>query len=74
MVTLVDESDLISYGQYMISEERKNLIETHKDIKDKEKTLKSVTPLDFNTWVQKRHEELKKHREKTTSNTEGGEV
>ena len=73
MVTLFDEYDLISFGEYMISEERKNLIEKHKDIKNKEETLKEVTPLDFNTWVQKRHEELKEYHKKSTSNSEGGD-
>ena len=54
MITLFDERDLVSFGMYMISEQRKDSIKNNPEITNNEvrkAILKTVTPFDFNTWL-----------------------
>jgi hypothetical protein len=54
MITLFDERDLVSFGSYMISEERRKSIENNPEItrkEDKDRILKVVTQFDFNNWL-----------------------
>ena len=53
MVTLFSEEDVLSFGQYMISEERSKSILEAEELTDEEKqeVLKSVTPFDYNNWI-----------------------
>lgn len=53
MITLFSEEDVLSFGQYMISEERSKSILEAEELTDEEKQeiLKSVTPFDYNNWV-----------------------
>lgn len=54
MITLFTEDDLISFGQYMLSDIRNESIINNPEIKDeaqKESILKAVTPFDYNNWV-----------------------
>ena len=54
MLTLFDEEDIISFGSYMISQERKDSITNHPEItnnQDRKEILKIVTPFDFNNWL-----------------------
>ena len=47
MLTLFDEEDVISFGSYMISQERKDSITNHPEItnnQDRKEILKIVTP------------------------------
>lgn len=54
MVTLFSEEDLISFGQYILSDVREESIIKNPEIKSEEQKqviLKSVTPFDYNNWV-----------------------
>ena len=54
MVTLFDEKDLVSFGMYMISDQRKESITNNPEIDDenlKQALLKTVTQYDFNNWI-----------------------
>lgn len=54
MITLFDERDLISFGMYMISEQRKESIKNNPEITNNETRkaiLKTVTQFDFNNWL-----------------------
>lgn len=54
MVTLFDERDLVSFGMYMISEQRKESIKNNPEITNNETRkaiLKTVTQFDFNNWL-----------------------
>jgi hypothetical protein len=57
MITLFDERDLISFGMYMISEQRKESIKNNPEITNNETRkaiLKTVTQFDFNNWLRYR--------------------
>lgn len=54
MITLFDERDLVSFGMYMISEQRKESIKNNPEITNNESRkaiLKTVTQFDFNNWL-----------------------
>lgn len=54
MITLFDERDLVSFGMYMISEQRKDSIKNNPEITNNEARkaiLKTVTQFDFNNWL-----------------------
>lgn len=54
MITLFDERDLVSFGMYMISEQRKDSIKNNPEITNNETRkaiLKTVTQFDFNNWL-----------------------
>jgi len=54
MVTLFDERDLVSFGMYMISDQRKESIKNNPEITNNElrkMLLKTVTQFDFNNWL-----------------------
>ena len=54
MITLFDERDLVSFGRYMISEQRKDSIKNNTEITNNETRkaiLKTVTQFDFNNWL-----------------------
>lgn len=54
MITLFDERDLVSFGMYMISEQRKESIKNNPEITNNETrkaVLKTVTQFDFNNWL-----------------------
>ena len=54
MITLFDERDLVSFGMYMISEQRKESIKNNPEITNNETRkaiLKTVTQYDFNNWL-----------------------
>ncbi len=54
MITLFDEQDLVSFGMYMISEQRKDSIKNNPEITNNEvrkAILKTVTQFDFNNWL-----------------------
>ncbi len=54
MITLFDERDLVSFGMYMISEQRKESIKNNPEITNNETRkaiLKTVTQFDFNNWL-----------------------
>lgn len=54
MITLFDERDLVSFGMYMISEQRKDSIKNNPEITNNEvrkAILKTVTQFDFNNWL-----------------------
>ena len=54
MITLFDERDLVSFGMYMISEQRKDSIKNNTEITNNETRkviLKTVTQFDFNNWL-----------------------
>lgn len=54
MITLFDERDLVSFGMYMISEQRKESIKNNTEITNNETRkaiLKTVTQFDFNNWL-----------------------
>ena len=54
MITLFTEEDILSFGQYMISDERKKSIMEAPEITSnvmRKEILKSVTPFDYNNWV-----------------------
>ena len=54
MITLFTEEDLLSFGQYMISPERKKSIMEAPEITSnvmRKEILKSVVPFDYQNWV-----------------------
>jgi len=54
MITLFDERDLVSFGMYMISEQRKESIKNNPEITNNETRkaiLKTVTQFDFKNWL-----------------------
>ena len=54
MITLFDDRDLVSFGSYMISDQRKESIKNHPEItsnQERKELLKVVTPFDFNNWL-----------------------
>lgn len=52
MITFFDEDDLVSFGNFMISEERKQTI-LQADVSDeiKKDALSGVTPFDYENWL-----------------------
>lgn len=57
MVTYFDEEDLISFAQYMISDQRKESVKAHPEITNNDQRkefLKVVTPFDYNNWIRLR--------------------
>lgn len=52
MVTFFEQEDLISFGDYMISEERKQSILQSEGVSDKikQQALLGVTPFDYENW------------------------
>lgn len=52
MITFFDEDDLVSFGNFMISEERKQTI-LQADVSDeiKQDALSGVTPFDYENWL-----------------------
>lgn len=58
MITFFDEDDLVSFGNFMISEERKQSI-LQADVSDeiKQDALSGVTPFDYENWLRFRQME-----------------
>lgn len=58
MITFFDEDDLVSFGNFMISEERKQTI-LQADVSDeiKQDALSGVTPFDYSNWLKLRQME-----------------
>ena len=58
MIIFFDEDDLISFGNFMISEERKQTI-LQADVTDeiKQDALSGVTPFDYESWLRFRQME-----------------
>lgn len=58
MITFFDEDDLVSFGNFMISEERKQTI-LQADVTEevKQDALSGVTPFDYSNWLQLRQME-----------------
>lgn len=58
MITFFDEDDLVSFGNFMISEERKQTI-LQADVSDeiKQDALSGVTPFDYENWLRFRQME-----------------
>lgn len=51
MVTYFEEEDLVSFGGYLLSEERKKSILEHPEFKDKtEEDLKIIYQIDLLNW------------------------
>lgn len=61
MITFFDEQDLISFGNYMLSEERKQSILEVPNVSEeiKKEALQAVTPFDYGMWyeIRKQQEE-----------------
>ena len=58
MITFFDEDDLVSFGNFMISEERKQTI-LQADVTEevKQEALSGVTPFDYKNWLELRQME-----------------
>ena len=58
MITFFDEDDLVSFGNFMISEERKQTI-LQADVSEevKQEALSGVTPFDYENWLRFRQME-----------------
>ena len=58
MITFFDEDDLVSFGNFMISEERKQSI-LQADVTEevKQDALSGVTPFDYKNWLELRQME-----------------
>lgn len=55
MITFFDDQDLISFGSYMLSEERKqSILQSNESEEVINEALKYVTPFDFGNWYQMR--------------------
>ena len=54
MVMFFTEQDLVSFGEYMISEVRERSINNFPNMSDEERSerLNNVTNLDLNNWMQ----------------------
>ena len=51
MITFFDDQDLISFGSYMLSEERKqSILQSNESEEVINEALKYVTPFDFGNW------------------------
>ncbi len=55
MVTYFNKSDLVKFGEYLLSEERKNLIKSHPGFEPStiEHRLKQVSHADVANWIEK---------------------
>lgn len=52
MVIFFSEADLVSFGEYILSEERSKMILNHPDIEDRSvEALKQVYDADIANWV-----------------------
>lgn len=58
MIIFFEEDDLVSFGNYMISEERKESYKNYVGV-DSSKVL----PVDIQNWAQFRQEKIEKSRE-----------
>lgn len=79
MITLFTEEDLLSFGQYMISPERKKSIMEAPEITSnvmRKEILKSVVPFDYQNWVQIRlsEQENPKVSDETDNKEENTEI
>lgn len=56
MVLYFNKKDLIKFGNYLLSDERKELIFSHPDksIEGKEEALKTVSHADFENFLEKK--------------------
>lgn len=54
MVVFFTEEDLVSFGEYMMSDQRRKMYEEHPELKneDIEEKLKNVNNADLANWVQ----------------------
>lgn len=57
MVTYFNKKDLVSFGNYLLSEERINLIKEHPEFDSNsiEERIKQVSHADYLNWI-KKHE------------------
>lgn len=54
MVTFFEEKDLVSFGEYLLSEERTNMILDHPEFQDRSTdALKDVYEADLANWAEK---------------------
>lgn len=69
MITFFDEDDLVSFGNFMISEERKQTI-LQADVSDeiKQDALSGVTPFDYENWL--RFRQMEQHGQFEEDETE----
>lgn len=53
MIVFFTEEDLVSFGNYMVSDLRREMYESHPDLKDEniEERLKSVSDADLANWT-----------------------
>lgn len=70
MITFFDEDDLVSFGNFMISEERKQSI-LQADVTEevKKDALSGVTPFDYKNWLELR--QMEQHGQFEEDETEG---
>lgn len=59
MVVFFTESDLVSFGEYMMSDERKEMFKNHPEMQgeDLDERLKSVHNADLANWAQNTQQE-----------------
>ena len=54
MITFFEEKDLVSFGEYLLSDERKDIILNHPELTDRgNDALKDVYQADLANWVEK---------------------
>ena len=54
MIMFFTEEDLVSFGNFMVSDSRRKMYENHPELKDEniEERLKQVNDADLANWVQ----------------------
>ena len=58
MVVLFSEEDMMSFGEYMISDMRKHYITNHSTKEEIEERLKTLHPADLAEWARLRNQEI----------------
>lgn len=58
MVVLFSEEDMMSFGEYIISDMRKHYITNHSTKEETEERLKTLHPADLAEWVRLRNQEI----------------